>query len=65
MSSLTDIIFANTKNYQGYVDERFQDLAVQFSRLQDGRSENGGAALTVYFQNEKVVDIYTGKKIQN
>ncbi|MFW1758213.1 hypothetical protein [Acinetobacter guillouiae] len=49
MSSLTDIIFANTKNYQGYVDERFQDLAVQFSRLQDGRSENGGAALTVYF----------------
>ncbi|MFW1982948.1 serine hydrolase domain-containing protein [Acinetobacter guillouiae] len=62
MSSLTDIIFANTKNYQGYVDERFQDLAVQFSRLQDGRSENGGAALTVYFQNEKVVDIYTGKK---
>ncbi|MDO6645739.1 serine hydrolase domain-containing protein [Acinetobacter guillouiae] len=62
MSSLTDIIFASTKNYQGYVDERFQDLAVQFSRLQDGRSENGGAALTVYFQNEKVVDIYTGKK---
>ena len=62
MSSLTDIIFANTKNYQGYVDERFQDLAVQFRRLQDGRSENGGAALTVYFQNEKVVDIYTGKK---
>jgi len=27
MNSLADIIFANTKNYQGYVDERFQDLA--------------------------------------
>lgn len=62
MSSLTDIIFANTKNYQGFVDERFQDLASQFSRLQDGRIENGGAALAVYFQGQKVVDIYTGKK---
>ena len=62
MSGLTDIIFANTKNYQGYVDERFQDLATQFSRLQDGRIEKGGAALTVYFQGQKVVDIYTGKK---
>lgn len=65
MSSLTDIIFANTKNYQGYVDERFQDLAAQFSRLQDGRSENGGAALSVYFQGQKVIDIYTGKKSQS
>lgn len=62
MSGLTDIIFANTKNYQGYVDERFEDLAIQFSRLQDGRCENGGAALTVYFQKEKVIDIYTGQK---
>ncbi|MCM8512076.1 beta-lactamase family protein [Acinetobacter bereziniae] len=62
MSSLTDIIFANTKNYQGYVDERFEDIAIQFSRLQDGRCENGGAALTVYFQQEKVIDIYTGQK---
>lgn len=64
MSGLTDIIFASTKNYQGYVDERFADLATQFSRLQDGRSESGGAALTVYFQNKKVIDIYTGKKSQ-
>lgn len=64
MSGLTDIIFANTKNYQGVVDERFQDLATQFSRLQDGRIEHGGAALTVYFQGQKVVDIYTGKKSQ-
>ncbi len=62
MSGLTDIIFANTKNYQGYVDERFQDLATQFSRLQDGRINLGGAALTVYFRGQKVVDIYTGKK---
>lgn len=62
MSGLTDIIFANKKNYRGYVDARFQDLATQFSRLQDGRVEEGGAGLTVYFQGEKVVDIFTGKK---
>ncbi len=62
MNGFKDIIFANTENYQGYVDERFQDLAHQFSRLQDGRTDFGGAALTVYFKNEKVIDIYTGKK---
>nr|WP_174505687.1 serine hydrolase domain-containing protein [Acinetobacter sp. Marseille-Q1620] len=62
MSGLTDIIFANTKNYSGEVDTRFHDLAEQFSRLQDGRTDFGGAALAVYFRGQKVIDIYTGKK---
>ncbi len=31
-----------------------------FSRLQDARSAYGGAACVLYFQGEKVVDIYTG-----
>ncbi|OTG65180.1 serine hydrolase domain-containing protein [Acinetobacter silvestris] len=62
MGQFKDIIFANTENYQGLVDERFQDLAQQFSRLQDARVDHGGAALAVYFQGKKVVDIFTGKK---
>ncbi len=62
MSAIKEIIFADKKNYQGDVDERFQDLAEQFSRLQDGRAQFGGAALVVYFQGKKVVDIFTGKK---
>ncbi|MBJ9984362.1 beta-lactamase family protein [Acinetobacter sp. S40] len=62
MSGLTEILFANTHNYHGLIDERFHDLAEQFSRLQDARTEQGGAALAVYFQGENVVDIYTGKK---
>lgn len=62
MSALTEILFADTHNYHGSIDERFYDLAEQFSRLQDARTEQGGAALAVYFQGQKVVDIYTGKK---
>ncbi|OTG82964.1 serine hydrolase domain-containing protein [Acinetobacter sp. ANC 4648] len=62
MGQLKDIIFANTENYHGIVDERFYDLAQQFSRLQDARVDHGGAALAVYFQGQKVVDIFTGKK---
>lgn len=62
MSTIKDILFADQQNFHGYVDERFADLAKQFSRLQDGRTQYGGAALTVYFQGEKVVDIFTGKK---
>lgn len=62
MSGVADIVFANTQNYKGQVDESFQDLAEQFSRLQDRRSGYGGAALVVYFKGRKVVDIYTGKK---
>lgn len=65
MSVIRDIIFANTHNYQGEVDPRFQDLAAQFSRLQDHRSQQGGAALAVYFQGQKVVDIYTGQKSEH
>ncbi|HRA91954.1 MAG TPA: serine hydrolase domain-containing protein, partial [Acinetobacter sp.] len=59
---LKEILLADTHNYQGHVDNRFIDLATQFSRLQDSRTHQGGAALTVYFQGQKVVDIYTGKK---
>ncbi|AWL28914.1 beta-lactamase family protein [Acinetobacter defluvii] len=62
MSAIKEILFADKKNFHGDVDERFVDLAEQFSRLQDGRTQLGGAALTVYFQGKKVVDIFTGKK---
>lgn len=62
MQPIKDYIFAAKNHYSGYVDPRFQDLAVQFSRFQDARSNSGGAALTVYFQKQKVVDIYMGKK---
>ena len=61
---IKEILFADTHHYQGSVDEQFIDLAHQFSRLQDARSQQGGAALVVYFQGQKVVDIYTGKKSQ-
>ncbi len=62
MSGLTDILFAVKHNYIGTVDNRFKELAEQFSRLQDSRTMQGGAALAVYFQGEKVVDICTGRK---
>ncbi|NNH35790.1 beta-lactamase family protein [Acinetobacter sp. NIPH 2377] len=62
MNKIKQYIFANRDNYQGHVDKRFQDLATQFSRMQDARAEQGGAALVVYFKGQKVVDIYTGKK---
>ncbi len=62
MNKIKQYIFANRDNYQGHVDKRFQDLSTQFSRMQDARAEQGGAALVVYFQGQKVVDIYTGKK---
>lgn len=65
MNQITQVVFANTDNYKGYVDPRFIDLAKQFSRLQDQRSQLGGAALAVFFQGEKVVDIYTGMKSAN
>lgn len=61
---IKEILFADTHHYHGSVDERFIDLAHQFSRLQDARSQQGGAALVVYFQGQKVVDIFTGKKSQ-
>ena len=62
---IKEILFADTHNYHGKVDHRFIDLATQFSRLQDARSHQGGAALVVYFQGQKVVDIFTGKKSQD
>lgn len=61
---IKEFLLANTQNYHGTVDERFLDLATQFSRFQDARSHQGGAALVVYFQGQKVVDIFTGKKSQ-
>ena len=62
MQAVKHYLFAQTNHYQGEVDPRFQDLAQQFSRMQDARTEQGGAALVVYFQGKKVVDIWTGKK---
>ncbi|WP_109439992.1 serine hydrolase domain-containing protein [Acinetobacter haemolyticus] len=62
---IKEFLVANTQNYHGTVDERFKDLATQFSRFQDARSHQGGAALVVYFQGQKVVDIFTGKKSQD
>jgi len=62
MKAIKAYLLANTANYQGHVDEQFIDLATQFSRMQDARTDLGGAALVVYFQGHKVVDIWTGKK---
>ena len=52
MNNIKEYLFANTAHYQGQVDERFIDLAKQFSRMQDARAEQGGAALVVYFQGK-------------
>ena len=62
MNRIKEIIFADTHHFKGSIDERFIDVAEQFSRLQAARSDVGGAALTVYFQGKKVVDIYRGNK---
>lgn len=61
---IKEILLVDTHNYHGILDERFIDLAHQFSRLQDARTGQGGAALAVYFRYQKVVDIYTGLKSQ-
>lgn len=61
---IKEILLADTHNYHGVLDERFIDLAHQFSRFQDARTDQGGAALTVYFRGQKVVDIYTGLQSQ-
>lgn len=62
MGAIRDLILAEKHQYQGEVDPRFLGLADTFNRLQNGRNQFGGAALVVYFQGHKVVDIYTGKK---
>ncbi|QIC76282.1 beta-lactamase family protein [Acinetobacter indicus] len=65
MNSVKDYLRADIQNYRGSVEEPFKDLAHLFSRFQDARSTQGGAALVVYFQGHKVVDIYTGQKSAN
>ena len=65
MNALTEVLFGDTRNYHGSVDERFIDLAEQFSRLQDARTEQGGAALVVYFQGQKVVDNARAQRMLN
>lgn len=64
MHAIKDYLLADKDHYAGHVDPCFQDLATQFSRFQHARSDAGGAALTVYFQNQKVVDIYPDKNQQ-
>src|SRR5690606_34528309 len=59
---IKDYLFADQHKYLVQVDRRFDDLVRQFSRLQDARTEQRGAALVVYLEGQKVVDIYTGKK---
>lgn len=54
MNTLTQYFSADTQNYHGILDERFHDLAVHFSRLQDARTDQGGAALAVYFGTQKL-----------
>jgi len=62
MKELKAYLSASPNQYHGDVTENFEDLAKQFSRLQHPRMHQGGAALCVYFQGQKVVDIYIGKK---
>ena len=61
MKELKAYLSASPNQYHGDVTENFEDLAKQFSRLQHPRMHQGGAALCVYFQGQKVVDIYIGK----
>ena len=65
LPNIKQLILADADNFQGSIDERFIDLAHLFSRLQDARTAHGGAALAVYFQGQKVADIYTGQKSQD
>ena len=65
MNQLKEILCANPEHYQGEVDATFKDVARLFSRLQDARSTQGGAALCVYFKGRKVLDICTGQKSQD
>ena len=51
---IKEILLVDTHNYHGILDERFIDLAHQFSRLQDARTGQGGAALAVYFRVRKL-----------
>lgn len=62
MKELKAYLSARPDQYQGDVTSSFTDLAEMFSRLQYPRMHQGGAALCVYFQGQKVVDICMGKK---
>jgi hypothetical protein len=62
---IKEILFADTHNYHGKVDHRFIDLATQFSRLQDARSHQGGAALVVYFKVRKLLIFLLVKNLKN
>lgn len=63
MQPIKDYLFADQHNYQGDVDARFRDLARQFSRLQDARTDQGGAALVVYFQGQKLSISIPGRSL--
>lgn len=62
MKELKAYLSARPDQYQGDVTSSFTDLAAMFSRFQYPRMHRGGAALCVYFQGQKVVDICMGKK---
>lgn len=62
MSAIREWILHGHQHYRGECSQNFTELAQLFSRLQASRLQQGGAALAVYFQGEKVVDIYAGKK---
>lgn len=62
MNLIQDFYLAERNDYQGTVSPAFADLAQCFSRLQHHRRDQGGAALAVYFQQQKVLDIYTGQQ---
>ena len=58
---IKEILLVDTHNYHGILDERFIDLAHQFSRLQDARTGQGGAALAVYFRVESCRYLHRSK----
>lgn len=60
MNQVKALLRARKDHFEGQCDPAFQDLAERFSQFQDLRPKNGGAALCVYFQGQKVVDIYSG-----
>ena len=47
MKLIRNYLRADQNNYQGHVDPRFHHLATHYSRLQDARSDQGGAALAI------------------
>ena len=62
MLQLIQQLRQNAKQYQGAVDDAFLDVAHVFSQFQAPRQAQGGAALVVYFQGKKVLDLYIGQQ---